>query len=158
MVRTIDFRKKDQLLTSSIHYYYSLTFLRVESKNCTYSNFRLDRKRRRTKIAEWPPPSVNLKIQRHPLVDWCLYFNSWGLLAIQMDHLIHRKSLQKSNKSLDILGYPQEQRSWRSALFTLKKICQSAYCPSNIWKSKIFDTHTPCKNKKIIRLSEIFII
>ena len=49
MVRVKYFDKKDKLLSSSLHYYYSLTFLRVEIKDWTNSKFSLDIKRRRKK-------------------------------------------------------------------------------------------------------------
>ena len=57
MVRTKDFNNKDQLLTWFLHHYSSLTFLRVESKDCTYSKFSIERKKRKAKIAEWAPTS-----------------------------------------------------------------------------------------------------
>ena len=59
MARTRKFNKKYRWITLSQYYYYSLKFLRVESKDRNHIKLRLDRKRRRTKIAEWPPPSVN---------------------------------------------------------------------------------------------------
>ena len=59
MVRTKAVNNKDRLLTPSLNYCYSLTLLRVESKKQNYSKFRLERKRRKTKIPEWPPPSFN---------------------------------------------------------------------------------------------------
>ena len=59
MVRTKYFNNKYWLLTSSLNYYYSLTFLRVEGKRHTYNKFIIERNRRETKISESPPPSVN---------------------------------------------------------------------------------------------------
>ena len=61
MVRTRGFNNKYQLLASSIHYYCSLTFLRVEIKDQTYIMFRPERNNRITKLAEWPPPYLKYK-------------------------------------------------------------------------------------------------
>ena len=52
MVRTKDSNNKDRLLTLYLHYYYSLTFIRVEIKDRTYNKFRLKIKMMKTKLAE----------------------------------------------------------------------------------------------------------
>ena len=71
MVRIKYFDKRDQLLSLSLHDYYSLTFLRVESKDWTNNKFRLDRNRRRKKIRNGRLPSsiIKSKAQLGVLLD-----------------------------------------------------------------------------------------
>ena len=59
MVRAKYFNKNIDWLTLSPRNYYCLAVLKVESKYWTNIKLRLERNRRRTRIAEWPPTSVN---------------------------------------------------------------------------------------------------
>ena len=98
MLRTQYFDKKYPLLTSSLHYYYSLTFLRVESKDQAYRKFRLERKGQKMRIVEWPPPSVNLKQMSHLV----------GLLSIiQIISIISKKygSFETLEEYLEVQKY-----------------------------------------------------
>ena len=150
MVITKAINKRDRLITSSLHYYYSINFLRVKIKDQTYSKLHIEGNIMRTKIAEWRPPSFKSKQinknQRHTLVACCLKFNSLRQLSINMPHLKHWKSLQNSNKYLDSIGDPQKQRARRSYLFSLMKTLQAVHCSSISRKGNVLVNHTPCKN------------
>ena len=72
MVRTKEVNlKKLQLLKLYLNCYYSLTFLINKGKDWDYSKLHLERNMRTSKNAEWSPPSVNLKILRHALMNCC---------------------------------------------------------------------------------------
>ena len=76
--------------------------------------------------------------------------NQWSRWLIWNSGITSRNltSIQKSNKTLNNLGEPQEQRARQRYLFLWNKACQAAHFPWRSLQSRVFVTHIPCKNKK----------